>query len=237
MKILIFTAVFILLLDCGKDDNPVRDNTPPPGNGGADSTAPTLLIAALPESVLVESVIVSGTAYDENGIYSVTVNNVPATLSIDSSFTTPVFTYYAKIKLALGQNTVTVVAADNSAGKNRQTKFFIVVYSPSASDHTPPVIVFTSPSDSDTVLTASSSLAGLVYDPGGSITLFTVNGISVAPNGLNWTVNVQLGYSGWNDIYFVAVDAGANVTRDTLHLYLNAPGVWDPDPPSLPPAP
>ena len=236
MKKIVLTAVVVFLIGCSNDDNPFRGD-PPPGTGDPDVTAPALLITALPESVKVESVFVLGTASDENGISSVTINNVAATLGIGHSSAAPVFTYYAKIELSPGRNTVTVVATDNSTGKNKRTELFLVVYDPLAVDNVSPVIIISSPSDSDTILTSSPSLSGLVYDPGGSIALFTINCGRVVPDAVGWTVNVQLGHPGWSDIYFKAVDGAGNVTRDTLHLYFNGSENWGGDgpyPPDLP---
>ena len=177
-----------------------------------DTIPPVLLISALPDSVKLDSIAITGKTYDKSGIFKVTVNDSAATLGTDSTFV-------RKTGLTEGTNIIRVTAVDNSSGKNDTTIMIHVVYSLTAVDTTHPVITFSSPKDKDTVLTLSPTLTGTVNDPGGAISLFKVNNGAVVLVGINWSAPVTLNTTGWNSIAVEAVDGSSNKTIDTLHLY------------------
>jgi N-acetylneuraminic acid mutarotase len=177
-----------------------------------DSTQPTLTVDALPESVSVESLMVTGEAYDSSGILEVTVEGEKATVGSDSAFS-------KKIGLKLGQDTITIQAIDNSSRNNDTSATVIIVYDPGASDNTPPTITVSSPSDSDTVLTLTPDISGTVNDAGGSVDSFLMNGTNVTINGIDWNTAVTLSAVGWNEIFFEAADANGNRAYDTLTIF------------------
>ncbi|OGJ91391.1 MAG: hypothetical protein A2268_00100 [Candidatus Raymondbacteria bacterium RifOxyA12_full_50_37] len=178
-----------------------------------DSIAPILFVSALPESVSVDSVTVTGKAHDSSGIYSITVNGQTATLSADSSFS-------AKIRLNLGKDTITVIATDNSSRKNDTTAKLYVIYDPTASDNTPPVVSFVSPINNDTVGSLSLTLTGTVNDLGSGVdSIKCLTGATVSLIGINWSVSVNLLTIGLNKITFMALDKRGNRIYDTLRVF------------------
>jgi len=177
-----------------------------------DSLPPALIVTALPDSVSVESLTVTGRAYDASGISHVIVNTDTATLNADSTFS-------ARIKLNLGNDTITITAIDNSQRKNDSVVVLHVVYSLTASDNTPPVITFSSPRNLDTVNTLTPSLSGTVNDVGGTVASFRINSALVVPTGISWSKTETLPHDGWNDVCFEATDGHSNVKYDTLRLY------------------
>ncbi|OGJ90453.1 MAG: hypothetical protein A2268_03015 [Candidatus Raymondbacteria bacterium RifOxyA12_full_50_37] len=185
-----------------------------PANQVIDSIPPHFTVAALPESVSVDSITITGKAYDTNGISLVTVNGDSAILGADSGFS-------KKIGLRLGRDTVTVVASDNSSRKNDTTITRYVVYDPTASDNQAPTITVTAPADSDTVGNLTRPVSGTVNDAGSGVDSFWVNGSVVAVSGITWSTNVTLPGIGWQSIRFAAKDARNNRSYDTIRVFVD----------------
>ena len=179
-----------------------------------DSLPPILLVNALPESASVESIWVTGKAYDSSGIAIVTVNSDTATLMADSTFS-------AKIKLQFGKDTIVVSATDISTRKNKTVRNYYVIFDALAKDFVPPILTFTNPADRDTVQTLSPTLSGTATDASGEVVSFKVNNIAVILSGINWNKQVALPGTGWNKIYFEASDGSGNNKYDTLNLFVD----------------
>ncbi|KAF5415357.1 MAG: Cell surface glycoprotein [Candidatus Methanogaster sp.] len=103
-----------------KDNYPLME----PWTGDADTTPPELTITAprTGETVYTSTITVAGTASDPSGITSVTVNGALASGAADWG------TWSADVTLAVGENTLTVVATNTTGGST--TKTINVTYTP-----------------------------------------------------------------------------------------------------------
>ena len=173
-----------------------------------DSTAPTLFVAALADSTATSNntLTVSGSASDLNGIAGVTVNGTPVTLT-GGAFNTA-------LTLTAGSNTVTVVATDTAGNQKTDTR--TIDY-----DNTLPVVTFSAPTPADGSFTgsASATVAGTVSKPG-SVAL-TVNAgtpvvatLTGANNGFSVAINLA---PGANAISVLASDGDTPPNSSTVY--------------------
>jgi len=161
----------------------------PSATFSVDSSAPLLLVTALPNGTITSNntLNVSGSASDSNGVGSVTVNGNLVALT-GGAFNTA-------LTLATGSNQVTVVATDQAGNQATDTR--TIIY-----DHTAPVLTFTSPTPADGSSTnqPGQTIAGTVSKAGN---------VSVTVNGGSPSVSATSGASNSFSIP-ITLDAGAN---------------------------
>ena len=165
-----------------------------------DNTLPVLAVTALANNATTSSntLNITGTASDANGIKTVAVNgHDPATLT-DGAFNTAV-------TLTSGANTITVVATDTAGNQKTDTR--TINY-----DGTALVITLTSPTPADQSFTnqQSATITGTLNKPGSvAIKVGTSAPVTVATSGANnsftTTVPVTLAL-GPNTISVLASD-------------------------------
>ena len=186
-----------------------------------DTQGPSLTISS-PNSgstVTTPTVTVSGTASDSglgnNGVSSVSVNGAAASGGSASGANTA--NWSAQVTLSLGQNTITVVARDNSSNLNSTQQQITVIYTPN--DTQGPNLTISSPSSGSTVTSSTITVSGTASDSGlgnNGISSVTVNGASASggsasgANTANWSAQVTLN-PGPNTITVIAKDGSPNL--------------------------
>lgn len=200
----------------------------------ADSSPPDLVVTShrKGQTVAVPTILLAGTASDAlqggNGIADVTVNSSPATGGTAAGAATALWT--RSVTLKVGPNIISVVAHDNSPGRNTAAETLTLVYEPV--DLTPPELLVTSHRNGQTVLGTTITLSGTATDKD-----FGDNGVSaVSVNNLpstggtatggataNWsrTINLVLGE---NVISVVASDGSPRQNSAAVTLTL----IYDP---------
>ncbi|MBU0475278.1 MAG: hypothetical protein KKF62_14085 [Bacteroidetes bacterium] len=167
-----------------------------------DSTLPVITIIS-PDNNLItssSSLNITGSVNDASDV-TLTVNG--DTTTVDGSGN---FTYNAS--LLEGTNSIIVIATDEAGNSNTETRTLLV-------DTVEPIIVITNPVDSSVVGSLSTTLTGNVNDT--AISLLTINGDTVAVDGVgNFTFNVSL-LEGENNINIIATDKAGNQTNK-MHL-------------------
>lgn len=166
-----------------------------------DTTKPTLTISALANGALTNKVTlnISGNASDAGGIQAVTVNGQAVVVNPDSSFSTAV-------SLAVGANTITVIATDNAG--NQQTDNRTIT-----SDPTAPILGIASPADNSNSVQSFITLSGTISE--NSTVTFSVNGGSpqaASIDGDSFTATVYL-EAGANTTLVTATDLAGNSTN------------------------
>ena len=201
--------------------------TPPP----VPDTTPPILVVTHPldgEVFEINEITISGTATDESGIFSVTVNGDAIAVAPDGSFSTHFI-------LTEGSNTITIVATDNSEYRNTATVTRTVTYTPPpVPDSTPPNLVVTHPLDGQVFEIDEITVNGFATDESG-IFIVTVNGGSATlmpDDSFSFTLTLN---PGENTITVVAMDNSekhntATVTRTVTYT---PPVVLDTTPPTL----
>jgi len=172
-----------------------------------DATAPLLSVTALPNGTTTSNntLNVSGTASDSNGIAGFTVNGTPVTL-IDGAFNTAV-------TLTTGPNQVTVVATDQAGNQATDTRTIIL-------DNTAPAVTFLSPTPADGSFTnqQGATLAGTV-SKAGNVSV-TVNGGTpsvVATSGATNSFSIPITLAaGANTISILASDLDTPPNSSTV---------------------
>jgi hypothetical protein len=162
---LILFLVFIKIISCSKDKHPVKPEDEPE----IDTLPPILIVDSLPDTVSVNSITITGKAYDESGISVLTLNQDTVPIEPDSTFS-------IVYPLTSMKCTLAITAVDSSEQENKTHFQHIIIFK----DTTPPVInIYSMP---DTIGTSRGIIevmvSGKVYDQSG-ISLFTVNGDSV----------------------------------------------------------
>jgi hypothetical protein len=176
-----------------------------------DSEFDHLSVDKVPDTVPHSSIVISGRAYDESGILSVTVNGLAAEVFPDSAFR-------VKVGLDEGDNEIIVAAADNSFYRNLTADTVEIIFDPGADDTGKPVIRVLSHAHRDTIQTLHPLLYGTVLDNGGIVS-FTVNEFELFPDDKgNWQIVLSLD-EGRNAVSFEAVDSSNNTRRDTMVLF------------------
>ena len=166
-----------------------------------DTTKPTLTISALANGALTNKVTlnISGNASDAGGILAVTVNGQAVVVNPDGSFSTAV-------SLAVGANTITVIATDNAG--NQQTDSRTITSDPMA-----PILGIVSPADNSNSVQSFITLSGTISE--NSTVTFSVNGGSpqaASIDGDSFTATVYL-EAGVNTILVTATDLAGNSTN------------------------
>jgi len=167
-----------------------------------DTVKPTLAVSTLATGAYTNkpTLNISGTVTDEGGIQSVTVNEQPATVATDGSFSTA-------LNLVPGENTITVVAADKNG--NQQTDSRTITYDPTA-----PVLTVAFPADNSSTTQSFIALAGTVSEPA-TVTVKDNGGtpVTASMDGNNFTATVNL-VPGVNTVSISAADLAGNVVNE-----------------------
>jgi PGF-pre-PGF domain-containing protein len=195
-----------------------------------DTTPPTLIVASPldREEVAVNSVAVSGSASDESGIFTVSVNGAPVSLAPDGSFS-------SAITLAEGANTIIIVATDNSPSRNTATVTRTVTYTPSlVPDNLSAELIITQPANNSLFQNDEITVSGFATDASGIYTVY-VNGYAVSVAAAGSFSNTVVLAEGENTITITAADNSpsmntATVTRTVMYT---PPPVPDTTPPNL----
>jgi hypothetical protein len=164
-------------------------------------SAPVLTLSMLADGSYTNKVTlnISGTATDQGGIKSVTVNGTPVTVNpADGSFSTA-------ITLVIGSNVVTIVATDTANLQTTQTR--TIIYDPNA-----PVLTVASPADNSTTTQASIAVNGTVNESS-TVTISENTGspqtATMSGNSYNGSVNLV---PGVNTITINATDLAGNTS-------------------------
>jgi Glucodextranase, domain B len=164
------------------------------------STPPTLTVSSLADGTYTnqDTVNVSGTASDPDGLKAVTVNGQAVTVNADGSFSTA-------LTLLPGANTITVVATDTFG--TQQTDRRTITYDPTA-----PVITVANPADNSTTSQAFVAVSGAVSEP--STVFVKINSDAAqaaAMSGNDFSATANL-VPGINTIAIDATDLAGNVS-------------------------
>ena len=154
----------------------------------------------------IADIIVSGIAFDDVDLSSVTINGKPTIGLTD---------WQSGITLNIGTNLITAVATDNSG--NTASDTIHVIYNPnSGGNDNNPWIQIQNPANGSTTEVMWVKVSGQATDDV-NVASVTVNGISAS--GLDdWTANIPLS-AGDNLITAVVEDNSGNVSSDSLHVY------------------
>ncbi len=187
-----------------------------------DITPPTITLTSPASGAVTNQpqLTVAGTANDDFGIASVTVDGQPATLT-GNQFSTPV-------ALSPGANTVTVTATD-LAGNMQTVTAGVTQYSV-------PVVAITAPADLSYVNATTVTVSGTVTVTGSGSPAVSVNGVAATVAGSTFTAAGVPLIEGGNTLTATAADgqghvgtASINVVRDLtpphVAIYTPAPGV------------
>jgi len=166
----------------------------------ADITKPTLTISALANGAYTNKATlnISGNASDAGGLQSVTVNGEAVVVNTDGSFS-------AALTLAVGANTVTVIATDKAG--NQQSDIRTITSDPAA-----PVLTVSAPADNSSSAQSFITLTGTINETS-TVTVTDNSGSPQAANigGNNFTASVNL-VPGVNTITITATDLAGNTT-------------------------
>lgn len=183
-----------------------------------DTTPPAVTITTPTNGYTTEasSITVSGSVSDSGanatGVASVTVNNSPATLNPDGTWT------ISNVSLpTIGSNDITVVATDNAG--NASQPVTVTVTRQNSQDTTAPTISITSPANNVTTPNASITVTCTASDSGANATgvsRVVVNGqqASYDSQAQQWTANISL-TEGSNRIDAYAEDGASPPNRST----------------------
>ena len=167
-----------------------------------DAVKPNLAVSTLATGAYTNkpTLNISGTASDEGGIQSVTVNGQPAVVTTEGTFSTA-------LNLVPGENTITVIASDKSG--NQQTDSRKVTYDPTA-----PVLTVSSPADNSSTTESFIALAGSVSEAA-TVTVKDNAGtpVTAAMDGNAFTATVNL-VPGVNTLSISAADLAGNIVNE-----------------------
>lgn len=160
-----------------------------------NSAVPVLNVSALSDGAVTTSRVinVSGIVTAVNGIQSITDNGASIPFTASGSFSFPV-------QLAVGANTITVVATDNAGLKTSSARTITL-------DPTAPSLTITSPADGITTAQTSITVTGTAS--ANTTVTMSVNGgaaQSVPLNGTDFTINNVTLAVGMNTIELTATD-------------------------------
>ncbi len=164
-----------------------------------DTTPPSLLISTLDDNAWTsnQTLNVSGTATDNNGVKQLSINATTVTLNPDGNFS-------HAIQLVEGTNVVTTIAEDLAGNQTTDTR--TINYDPNA-----PVISISTPADNSKTKTSPVTISGTVNET--STVGITINGnpLTVQRNGNDFTATVPLDYD-LNTIMVTATDSANNTS-------------------------
>ncbi|NLD92862.1 MAG: hypothetical protein GX639_09360 [Fibrobacter sp.] len=135
--------------------------------------------------------------------------------------------------LTAGANTFVVTATDKAAKPNSESKTIVVMYDPTATDVTGPVIKLSNPSqDRSKVAQASVKLVVVCKDDNGigavNYTFGTANGAMVKDNDSTYSVSLANLVKGDNQITILATDASSKKNAsDTVFTIVYDPTMND----------
>jgi len=173
-------------------------------------------------SVNASSLTVTGTAIDPNGVATVTVNGISATLSGDSFTVSPV------LLSRLGNSTISVVAADQ-VGNSTTASTNVNL------DTAAPVISNVSPADDADINSLTVTVSGTVSD-NSAVSTVLVNGTTATLLGNSFSTQVEFGAQGNNSVFIIATDdSGNNGTQILSYRVITGvhPPVINPKPPAV----
>jgi hypothetical protein len=192
-------------------------------SGPADTAVPTLSITSPVNnfSTTSTSITVTGTAADTgtnaSGIFSVTVNNGPASYDVSTGNWT-----LTNVPLSPGANIITAQAMDNAG--NVATPQTITV-NLQTGDNTPPTVTITSPINNSSATSASITVSGTATDPGANasgVASVVVNGVTANYNAATgaWSVSdLPLTY-GDNTILVTATDRAPTANQGQANVHV-----------------
>jgi hypothetical protein len=194
-----------------------------------DTKAPELeLRYPLKDSIITpdDSMQIKVFAWDSSGMRNVTIDSVEADYNpVDSTF-------FLDITLEPGENQIIITAVD-SLDNDTTVILSSITYDTTSSDSEPPVIIVTSPSDSDTVGTDSILVSGTVSDASGIYSLKVLGRDANIDTQGNWQVQIGL-YLYGNDIVINAMDNSRNYNNAIEELYVfYFPAFGDSIPPTI----
>jgi len=200
-------------------------------------TVPPLLVVSQPvnnQAFATEPITVSGAATDASGIYAVTVNGAPATISGNS--------FSSSLTLNAGTNFIEIEAIDSSSNYNRATVNRTVIHSPSVIEDTnPPELFVNQPVNGQDFITNSITVSGTASENNGisgtaldsiGIDSVSVNGAIIAQGAGPFSTNLYL-TPGTNTITIVAADYAGNTASVTRTVNYTLPVEADTTPPLL----
>ena len=173
-----------------------------------------------------DSVEISGSASDESGIKSITVNNT------DASYNTSDQTWRAFINLTeAGDNPIKAVAEDSKG--NKDSTSINIVYDSTSSDSINPAIELDSPNENDTVGITPAEITVIATDKNGIdwVKIQNITAEKLQTNKYRAPVPMSIGK---NDIVVTAMDKSANQNQgeQTFTIYYD-PTVDDVTPPTI----
>lgn len=191
-----------------------------------DTTPPSLVIVS-PEDFQAfasANINVNGTASDESGVQSVTVNAQAAVLNGSN--------WSRAFSLSPGTNTITVVATDNSPNHNARTQnIHAILLTAPPQDTNAPVVTITSPSNLLVTTGRFLQVAGTATDNSAVASVVVTNSrggeVAANLNGANWSADGVMLLLGTNHLFATATDlstnrASAMVTVVRIHTnYVN----------------
>ncbi|MEN9306148.1 MAG: hypothetical protein RL173_80 [Fibrobacterota bacterium] len=178
-------------------------------NRGGDLVKPSLVLVSPSKDTTVSetqtSIDITVKATDNNKVTSLTIGGVAVTGTAD--------TYKRSVSLAVGLNTIVVVASDSSGNDSTRT-----IKVTKSADATSPVLSLKSPSKDTTVVDATSSIvvSATATDNVG-VQSVTIGGTAATLTGGVWSATVNLAY-GANTFSVVAKDAAGNSTAASLKV-------------------
>lgn len=171
-----------------------------------DTTPPALKVSTLSDGGITNKGIlnVAGTATDDAGIRTITVNDAAATLNTDGSFSYP-------LSLQDGPNELVVIAADLAGTETTETRTITL-------DQVAPVITLTSPADNIATKQTPLEVSGRVDDQATvSVTVNASDPVPVIMTGNSFSFSVTPVY-GINTIEVSATDLAGNVSTEKRTL-------------------
>jgi hypothetical protein len=176
---------------------------------GGDAVKPSLVLVSPSKDTTVSetqtSIDITVKATDNKKVTSLTIGGVAVTGTAD--------TYKRTVSLAVGLNTIVVVASDSSGNDSTRT-----IKVTKSADATSPVLTLKSPSKDTTVVDPTSSIvvSATATDNVG-VQSVTIGGTAATLTGGVWSATVNLAY-GANTFSVVAKDAAGNSTAASLKV-------------------
>jgi len=172
-----------------------------------DSTAPTLAVSTLAGATTTSynTLSVTGSAHDADGIAGVTLNNVPLTLTGGA--------FNSALTLSAGANAITLVATDKAGNQTTDTRTINF-------DPTTPLISFSAatPADGSSTDQPGATVAGTLNKPGSvSVTIGSGSPVVVPTSGSDNSFSVPVTLlAGSNTISVTASDSSAPASHSTV---------------------
>lgn len=180
----------------------------------ATDTTPPVISVISPnnnEIINTSTINVQGSIYDESPISFFTINSREVTLTNNQ--------FDFQITLAEGNNEIKLYARDSF--NNQVNKSINVIYNPSATDTTPPVITITSHQDNQKLVESNITIKGSVTDTN------EVSSLKINSNTVPLSNTGEFSYNtilkiGENKFQFEAIDNSDNKANKMLTLYLES---------------